>query len=80
MSQIYTQASFITLMCAIDFIENSSNIKSNLISNTRTFYDDNCDSSKKLHKKINMGKQVSVNAIHRSKHNIGQPQWRGYSH
>jgi hypothetical protein len=79
MSTINAQTTFIALMCAIDFLEKSSNIKSNSNSNTKTVYHDNSDNVK-LHKKINMGNNVSVNAIHRSKHYIGQPQWRGYSH
>ena len=78
-SQMNSQTTFLALMYTINFLENSSNIKPNTTFNTNTFYYDNSD-NEKIHTKNNIYKNTSVNAIHRSKHNIGQPQWRGYAH
>jgi hypothetical protein len=74
---MYTKASLMKIIFAINFIENNQKISYNT-SKVHNWND--ISNNKKISKNINNIKVGHVNSIHRASHHIGQPQWRGYSH
>ena len=69
--------SFMAILFAIDFIERNQKMSYNI---PKVHNVNDVSNNRKISKNINNIKVGHVNSIHRASHNIGQPQWRGYSH
>jgi hypothetical protein len=68
--------SFMTILFAIDFLENTQKTNYNIakVSNNKV------PNNSIINKYTNNRKTHSINTMNRANHFIGQPQWRGYSH